>query len=171
MKLLLLIFTFLMPLSANDVDKNAIIKIRDLLLKAADSRKANKDLKAVLANYSNSNTLINGYRGAAVMIEAKHMFNPLSRWNKFKQGKELIEDAIKKDGENYELRYLRFAIQTTIPAVLGYSENINTDKKMLINQLEGLNDTDLRKRVIIYLLAAKVCTTEELNKLKLWKNK
>jgi len=171
MKLLLFLFTFLMPLSASDIDKNALINIRNLLVKAADSRKANKELQTVLANYSNHNSLINGYRGAAVMIEAKHMFNPLSRWNKFKQGKALIEDAIKADGSNYELRYLRFAIQTNIPAVLGYSANIESDKKVLINQMESLNDFDLRKRVINYLIAAKVCTHEEMAKLKLWKNK
>ncbi len=113
---------------------------------------------------------MNGYRGAAVMIEAKHMFNPMARWNKFKEGKALIENAIKTDALNYELRYLRFAIQTSIPPVLGYSANIETDKKLLIDRLESVNDTDLKKRVINFLLTAKVCTNEELNKLKQWKS-
>ena len=154
----------------NNNEKVPIVKIRTLLLKAAESKKANKELQTILDTCNPKDPLINGYQGASVMIEAKHMFNPLARWNKFKQGKALLEDAIKADALNYELRYLRFAIQTSIPPVLGYSANIEGDKKMLIDRLRKINDTDLSNRVLNFLLAAKVCTNEELSKLKQWKN-
>jgi len=169
MKLLIILFTFLLPVRAHLIDKAPIQKIRSLLVDAAESKKANKELKALLAACEN-NALMNGYRGASVMIEAKHMFNPLSRWNKFKQGKALVENAIKNDASNYELRYLRFAIQTHIPPVLGYSANIQADKKLLIDRFASVKDADLKKRVLNFLLTAKVCTKEELNKLKQWKN-
>jgi len=151
-------------------EKVPMVKIRTLLIQAAESKKANKELQALLEACNPKDPLINGYKGASVMIEAKHMFNPLARWNKFKQGKALIENAIKADAANYELRYLRFAIQTNIPPVLGYSAEIDLDKKLLIDRLRKVNDTDLRNRVLNFLLAAKVCTNEELNKLKQWKN-
>ncbi|MEJ5960962.1 hypothetical protein [Pedobacter immunditicola] len=200
MKLLLILLTFLLPFKnhaaetiislqltkSNDyklmiassplknniytVENVPIVKIRTLLIQAAESKKANKELKTILDACNPKNPLINGYQGASVMIEAKHMFNPLARWNKFKQGKALIEDAIKADSLNYELRYLRFAIQTNIPPVLGYSADIQADKKLLIDRLRKITDTDLRNRVFNFLLSAKVCTKEELNKLKQWKN-
>lgn len=200
MKLLLILLTFLLPLKTEAVEtiislrltksnehqlmmaslpsknniytvKNVpIVKIRTLLIQAAESKKANKELQTILDACNPKDPLINGYKGASVMIEAKHMFNPMARWNKFKQGKALVEDAIKADSLNFELRYLRFAIQTSIPPVLGYSADIVADKKLLIDRLRKVNDTDLRNRVLNFLLAAKVCTNEELNKLKQWKN-
>jgi len=151
-------------------EKVPIVKIRTLLLQAAESKKANKELKAILETCNPKDPLINGYMGASVMIEAKHMFNPMARWNKFKAGKALVENAIKADAGNYELRYLRFSIQTNIPPVLGYSADIEADKKLLIDRLRNVNDADLKNRVLNFLLAAKVCTHEELNKLKQWKN-
>jgi hypothetical protein len=170
MKLLIILLTFLFPLKGEYAEKAPIVKIRRLLIQAAESKKANKELKTLLASCDLRDPLINGYVGASLMIEAKHMFNPLGRWNKFKEGKALIENAIKADALNYELRYLRFAIQTNIPPVLGYSANVQADKKLLIDKLGAVNDTDLRSRVLNFLLTAKVCTNEELKKLKQWKS-
>jgi oligoribonuclease (3'-5' exoribonuclease) len=171
MRILLILLTFLVPAKASFADKTPIVKIRNLLIQAAESKKANKELIALLATCETNVPLVDGYRGASVMVEAKHMFNPLSRWNKFKEGKALIEEAIKNDGDSYELRYLRFCIQTHIPPVLGYSANIQSDKKFLMDRLPQVNDTDLKNRVLNYLMASKVCTNEEMNKLKQWKSK
>jgi hypothetical protein len=169
MKILVILFTFLFNPAVNNMNKPSLVEIRNLLVQAAESKKANTQLKAALAQYGDNNTVIKGYRGVSTMIEAKHMFNPMSRWNKFKQGKALIEEAIKADANNYELRYLRFAIQTSVPAVLGYSANIEEDKKLLIAQLEKVKDTYLRDRTVKHLMSTKHCTPEELNKLKKWK--
>jgi len=169
MKTLLILFTFLWSPAPNNLHKPSLVEIRNLLMQAAESKKANTQLKAALAQYAENNTVINGYRGVSTMIEAKHMFNPLSRWNKFKEGRAMMEDAIKTDVNNFELRYLRFAIQTSVPPVLGYSKNIEEDKKLLIAQLERVKDSDLRTRTVKYLMSTKYCTPEELNKLKKWK--
>lgn len=170
MKLLLILLTFLYPFKTDAIEKVPIVKIRTLLIQAAESKKANKELKTILEACNPNDPLINGYMGTSVMIEAKHMFNPMARWNKFKQGKALLEGAIKADALNYELRYLRFSVQTKIPPVLGYSADIEADKKLLIDRLRKIDDADLRNRVLNYLLVAKVCTNEELSKLKQWKN-
>jgi len=169
MKILLILFTFLWSPAATTMNKPSLVEIRNLLMQAAESKKANTQLKAALAQYAGNNTVINGYRGVSKMIEAKHMFNPLSRWNKFKEGRAMMEEAIEADVNNFELRYLRFAIQTSVPPVLGYSKNIEEDKKLLIAQLDRVKDTDLRTRTVKYLISTKHCTPEELNKLKKWK--
>jgi hypothetical protein len=169
MRILIILFTLLWSPSMSNMSKPSLVQIRNLLMQAAESKKANTQLKAALSQYGKDDILINGYRGVSTMIEAKHMFNPLSRWNKFKEGKALMEEAIKSDVNNFELRYLRFAIQTTIPPVLGYSANIEEDKKLLIAQVQKIKDADLKSRTINYLISTKHCTPQELNQLKKWK--
>jgi hypothetical protein len=169
MKILVILFTFLFNPAVNNMNKPSLVEIRNLLMQAAESKKANTQLKAALAQYPDNNMVIKGYRGVSTMIEAKHMFNPMSRWNKFKQGRAIMEEAIQSDVNNFELRYLRFAIQTSVPAVLGYSKHIEEDKKLLISQLDKVKDADLRNRTVKYLMSTKHCTPEELNKLKKWK--
>ena len=165
---LLILFTLLFNPAIN-MNRASLVEIRNLLIQAAESKKANTQLKEALAQYPENNPVINGYRGVSTMIEAKHMFNPMSRWNKFKQGRAMMEEAIESDVNNFELRYLRFAIQTSVPAVLGYSKHIEEDKKLLISQLDKIKDTDLRNRTVKYLRSTKYCTPEELNMLKKWK--
>ena len=40
------------------------------------------------------------------------------------KGKNHLKKCIKADNENIEIRYLRFTIQTNVPAFLGYSNSI-----------------------------------------------
>lgn len=172
MNLILLVVTLLWTApGAGTVDKPSMVEIRNMLVQAAESKKVNQQLQTKLAQYGQNDPLIKGYQGASIMIEAKHMFNPLSRWNKFKLGRSRVESAIKDDQDNFELRYLRFAIQTNIPEVLGYSAHINEDKNFLLSRLQGTKDKDLKQRVVAYMLQSKACTAEEKNKIRQWKTK
>ncbi|MBC7616548.1 MAG: hypothetical protein H7202_10835 [Pedobacter sp.] len=148
-----------------------VIEVRNLYEVAANSKSANVKLINLLASVKIDNALLTGYKGAAIMMEANHVFNPITKFSRFKKGKQLIEYAIKLDLANVELRYIRLTIQTNVPSILGYSSAIEIDKKIIINHLELLKDKDLRKRMISYLLSANVCNSEELRKINVWKNK
>ena len=148
-----------------------VIEIRNLYEVAANSKSANAKLINLLAEVKTSNSLLTGYKGAAIMMEANHVFNPITKLSRFKKGKQLLEYAIKSDGANVELRYIRLTIQTNVPSILGYSSAIEIDKKIILSQLELLKDKDLRNRMISYLTRANVCNSEELRKINIWKNK
>ena len=172
MNLILLIVTLLWNTpGAGTLEKPSMVEIRNMLVKAAESKKMNQQLQTKLAQYGQNDPLIKGYQGASIMIEAKHMFNPMSRWNKFKLGRSTVESAIKDDQDNFELRYLRFAIQTNIPEVLGYSAHIKEDKNFLMKGLPEVKDKDLKHRVVEYMLQSKACSAEEKIKIKQWKTK
>ena len=57
----------------------------------------------------------------------KSCFSPISKWNTFKKGKGNIEQAIKIEPDNVELRFIRLSIQKNIPSFLGYKSNIDED--------------------------------------------
>ncbi|WP_162796231.1 hypothetical protein [Pedobacter namyangjuensis] len=164
-------FIFMLTFSLlSAVDEIKLIELRNLYEQAINNEKANLRLANLIHSDNNSATII-GYKGAGTMILANHVFSPISKLNKFNRGKKLLEQAVKQDPTNLELRYLRLTIQTNVPKFLGYSKEINTDKTILINGLEQLSDKDLKNRIVDYLLKSSICTNDELKKVSLWKNK
>lgn len=107
-----------------------------------------------------------GYKAAVTMVMADHVFNPYSKFKYFLDGKDELEKILKVHPLDYELRLIRFAIQSNIPSFLGYANNLNDDKIFLINQLKQESvaknkDVELTKIVKQYLTESKHCTEAE----------
>lgn len=105
------------------------------------------------------------YKGAAEMMQAKYGFNPVNKLRRFKKGKTLIEEAVKKLPDNLEIRFLRLAIQTNLPTFLNYSGNIIEDKKYLLANIQTIKNKNLKQDILKYLLASKHCSAEEKREL------
>lgn len=164
--ILILFFHFMIPTS-----ETVIIEIRDLYEQAPLNESAYIKLKKMLETAKLDNALSEGYKGATSMIGAEHVFNPITKLNRFNKGKKLLEKAVRNDVNNLELRYLRLTIQTNLPKFLGYSNAVEIDKQLIIKNLETTKDIDLKNRVIDYLMSSNICSTDELRKIKLWKKK
>lgn len=76
------------------------------------------------------------YKAVAVASTADCTFNPARKYARFNEGKRLIEEAIARDGEQAEIRFLRLSIQARAPGFLNYSGNINEDRSLLISAIE-----------------------------------
>ncbi len=150
----------LLPLWAAGAEWN-MVAIRDLYYQAAASKADSDKFKAALNAIPNPNTSIKGYIAVSHMIEAKHLFNPTSKLSAFNNGKTLLENTIKNDPENLELRFLRIGVQTNTPSFLGYSSQIEGDKKMILSKYALLTDADLKRRVRDFMLTAGICTEAE----------
>jgi hypothetical protein len=54
--------------------------------------------------------------------------------------------------------------------LLNYSDNLNADRLVLINYLQNTGskaaDPDLHKRIKSYLLSSKLCTEQEIKRLR-----
>lgn len=95
---------------------------------------------------SGHNTLL-GYKGAVELGMARHDSNPFKKMSYFSDGKKHLEEAISKDHENIELRFLRLTIQVHLPTFLGYSDNIESDKVFVLNNLDKANSEAFKTRV------------------------
>ena len=107
----------------------------------------NESYAVALLNSSNniktiSAPLNNAYKAAAQMALAKYKFNPISKLSEFNQAKITLNDCVKKDSLNLEIRYIRLAIQEHVPAILNYYKNIDPDKKFIIQNLHSLKQID-----------------------------
>ena len=127
-------------------------EVRSLYEKSVNDESACKKLIEILSPYNeNSNPLFTGYKASAIMMMAKHVFNPFSKMSYFKKGKKILENAVKADDKNVELRFLRFNVQTHMPSFLGYNNDIERDKTFLETSFRKISDESLKEFLLPYL--------------------
>ncbi len=144
-----------------------IQEVRNLFIKASTDEKACMALTSILQPYTEkSNPLLAGYKACATMMLAKYTFNPFRKYTLFTNGRDLLEKAIYTEGQNIELHFLRFTIQTNVPAFLGYHHNIQTDKNLLLLKSSSITDLPLKNIIGKYLEGSKEVTQVEKLKLK-----
>jgi len=141
-------------------------EIRILYQQATTKEEACQKLISILQSYSeSSNPLLAGYKASATMMMANYVFNPFRKMSYFSKGKNLLEKSIKKQKDNIELRFLRFAVQTSIPSFLGYGSSIEQDKLVLINAVSKLKDLQLKQLIISFLQQSKYLNAIEKQNL------
>ncbi len=141
-------------------------EIRSLYQQATTKEEACQKLIFILQSYSESNNpLLAGYKACATMMMANYVFNPFRKMSYFSKGKNLLEKSIEKQKDNIELRFLRFAVQTSVPSFLGYGSLIKQDKLLLINAVSKLKDLQLRQLIISFLQQSKYLNAIEKQNL------
>lgn len=74
-----------------------IREVKNLFSASAYSKaSADQLLKLLSATGESSPALFICYKGAAEMMQAKYGFNPVNKFKRFKKGRSLIENAVKK---------------------------------------------------------------------------
>jgi hypothetical protein len=170
--LLLLLCSVLHSSTFSNCNSFDITSIRKKFYLSVDDPSLAKDFYHELnEKKKGGNSLILGYGAAMGMIMSKHAFNPYYKFKYFIEGKNELEYAISKDNNNYELRLIRFAIQTNVPSFLGYNDQIENDKRFLLNNIHTLKKNDKEDRELIdittrYLVQSKLCTKQELELFK-----
>jgi len=100
-------------------------------LAAADKTAGEKFYK-LLADYQDKDALVLGYKAASEAIRARDasMFNKLTY---VQDAARTFEQAVSLDPQNPEIRFLRFSVESNLPAFLGLSKHVDEDKEMLLN--------------------------------------
>ena len=161
--LFILIFSFNAMAAVPDLKK-----IReDYIASINDSEKA-EVLCSQLQAIKNPDALIMAYLGSAQAIKAKHAWNPVNKMSFLKQGFNTINQAVAKDPNQLEVRFLRFSLQFYVPTFLGYSKNIDSDKDKIITLLQNQKNTNLNvdkkiiKDMVNFMIDSKKCDAQEL---------
>ncbi|MEO6304734.1 MAG: hypothetical protein ABIP51_16350 [Bacteroidia bacterium] len=158
-KLRRILVILILPLFVNATD---LVKVRDMYYKASTNRTDAELFFKIIPFVSGiDKSIVEGYKGMSFMIKANFDFNPYYKLSYFVKGKELLDNAIKEDPENIELRFLRFCVQTNAPVFLGYSGKISDDKVIIMKYYITLQDVDLKKRIQEYMINSKSCSKKE----------
>ncbi len=99
---------------------------------AAADKAAGEKFYQLLANYNERDALVLGYKAAAEAIRARDasMFNKLTY---VQDAARTFEQAVGLAPQNPEIRFLRFSVESNLPAFLGLSKHVDEDKELLLN--------------------------------------
>lgn len=85
--------------------------------------------------------------GVGNFFQAKHSFNPINKMTYFNRGRKMLDEAVKLDNHNLEIRFLRFISQKKIPRILGYYHNLKEDENFLRLHIHKSDDAELVKEI------------------------
>lgn len=145
---LILIFGLQSAFASNDLKT-----IREFYYKVNLEDEGLEDFETYLKTKANINQAERkGYQAMIWFLKAKDYFNPVNKLEAFNKGKIQLEEVLKSNPDNIELRFLRLTIQDNAPSFLGYNNNIKEDKVFLTSKLNTItDDADLLSRITTYL--------------------
>ncbi len=161
----LIVFLFLSMRVAALAETPSLIELRSMCADALLSEDVADRFHALMENADENRAMTLAYKAMADMMLSKHASMPWSKLKYFRQGRERLERALSMDRSNIELRFLRFTVQCRVPEFLGYHDNLEEDKGLLLSYLKRTNalseDEDLYRRVLKHMLASEECTETE----------
>lgn len=115
---------------------------------------------------SEKHTTLLAYKGALLTLKAKFSKSKNEKKEFFKEGVVLIENEIKADASNIEIRYLRISVQENSPRFLGYHQNIKEDKEFILENYSRISSRVLKDVIFEYVLESKSFEANEKSKLQ-----
>jgi hypothetical protein len=154
-------FLIVLLIGLTSFPKGNLIAIRAAFVQASLSETNTLKLLQLAEEGIATSPVFTGYKAAATMMMAKFTINPISKLQHFNNGKEMLEDAIKKHPTEIELNFIRYTIQCNAPYMLNYQFAIQSDKQILLTKLKTLKDQDLKQHITKYLKTSPYLTPSE----------
>jgi len=105
----------------------------------------------ILADDSPHDALFLAYKGGICMGMAKHSKLAGKKVEFLNMGKKLIDDAVRMNGENVEIRFIRYSVQVNVPSVFGYNKNKLTDRKFIMEHLQDIRNEKQRTEIRAFM--------------------
>ena|SRR5580704_5592535 len=102
-----------------------------------------------------------GFEATLLMKKAGMVKAPASKLNLFKTGHRELEELIKKDSSNTELRFLRLMIEENAPGLLGYKTDLEKDKLYICKHFKSLMPV-IQQAVSRYSQKSKILSPTDL---------
>jgi hypothetical protein len=147
------------------VQANGSIELaRKEFKKAVYSAKVNNEVYQVLVSDKKQDPLTQAYVAYFTALKARHVVNPYEKMRFVRSFDQAIKKAVALAPDNLEIRFLRFSVQEQLPTFLGYSKEIEVDKKMILQQIQLQREdvpANFKKDMIAVLLNSKTLSIAE----------
>ncbi|WP_027387016.1 hypothetical protein [Chryseobacterium gregarium] len=143
--------------------QSGIESLRNSYAKANSSNANTEAFIAMAEKASGSDPVIQGYKAAAQIMEAK--ITKTNRKAMVKSGATNLETLIKSNPNNAELRVIRMSVQENIPKIVGYRGSLKEDKTYLLANY-GKQNTTLKNYIKRFAAQSKTIMPEERAALK-----
>jgi len=134
-----------------DLDGSILDEVRASYNKLASDKVLCEKLIFELTNTKNISATQLAYLGSLQIIWANHVFSPAGKLHTFKEGKKNIEQAIKREPHNAELRFVRLSVQKNAPSFLGYRPNIAEDTEFIRKNRDQIKSAVVQENIELLL--------------------
>ncbi|MDZ4845834.1 MAG: hypothetical protein SH857_09820 [Chitinophagales bacterium] len=164
----LFIFFFL---SWNSVSAQlSLPQLRELYLAAVENREQSDKFMQYMNSVKHEDALLHAYFASAQALVSKHLSGPSDKLKYLRLADKSFEEAIQKNPNDAEVRFLRFSVQLHLPRFLGYSDDMENDIEGMLQKIphtKSLQDyPDWLKTVIGFMLDSGECSDTQEAKFK-----
>jgi len=118
----------------------------------------------------NPSPIEKAYIGASEALRARESWNPIDKLVYIHNYRKYLEEAVKSDQENLEIRFLRFSIEYNMPELIRSKKTIDEDKLIILSRLTQMDSFEIDKSMVNYILVffedTKSCSQSEINLLR-----
>tara|TARA_B100000780_G_scaffold192133_1_gene135372 strand:- start:1755 stop:2219 length:465 start_codon:yes stop_codon:yes gene_type:complete len=130
--IILLLFVINCTAQTNNLDK-----IRKEYLETIKNEASIIQLMNTCDKYKNKdNSTISAYKTAAKLMMIEYDYNPLTKLKSFTKHTKTLDYIVINNINNIEIRFLRFCIQKQTPRFLGYNDNLESDYKFIVQNID-----------------------------------
>ncbi len=169
-KFILLLMICAMNAYSENYTNEEIKEIKQAMIRAVESPATTDSLYMALTSKKSPNALVIAYIGTLEALKAKHSWNPYNKLKFVGQSQKTLQNAVEKEPHNIEIRFMRFSIQHFTPAFLGFSKELDLDRKEIVKLLKkksfGLADATLISNIAKFMIDSKRCSPADLIVLK-----
>ncbi len=166
----IILFVFTLAYAAGAQGNTEVAAIRNELFYDKFDKDKSKSFYKKINELKERSPLMEAYKGAAQALLANFEWNPLEKIGHIRSSSKTLEEAVRKDMKNIEIRFLRFYIQNQIPKYLGLSNNIHEDRQAIMDNILAFNAKelgyDITDYIINYMITSGGCSEEEVTLLK-----
>ena len=112
-----------------------INSVRNTYKLAVDQSDKADELVKITSNHGN-NAVLMAYYGTGKALQAKHGWNPASRFSLAREAANILNKAVAASPQNLEVRFLRFSFESRAPGMLGLTLHTADDKAWIMSHLD-----------------------------------
>lgn len=136
------------------------------LLSEKDAIELYNDLEAL----KTKDALMIAFKGSINGMMCLHDKNPVKRLKYIKSASFYANEAVTMDDDHLEIRFIRFAIESKSPKILGYSTHLEEDKLFLLQNFVEKNFGTIPfqslETMVFLMEESGEFTSDEIRKLK-----
>ncbi|MEO0585641.1 MAG: hypothetical protein AAF135_25750 [Bacteroidota bacterium] len=145
-------------------------QIRFLYREGVNHEEHARKLWEIMEHYEGEEGIMWAYKASARALMANYDWNPIQQLWYINECMKWFRKGVKRDPDNIEIRFLRFAVQHYTPEFLNQSHNLEEDKATMLANFDqykrfGLEVADLHDFIRFYQESARF-SEEEMAHLK-----
>ncbi|GEQ85242.1 hypothetical protein ULMS_07500 [Patiriisocius marinistellae] len=148
-------------LIVTSVSAQNVVEVRKAYTSIENDKGAIESLYGQLEHIFEDKFTLSAYKGAVMTMLAKYEKGGKQKKAYFKNGVGLIENAIKAEPNNIELRTIRLSIQENAPKFLKYHSSIVEDKTFIIDNFKKTKSKEVCAFVKDYAMQSSSFTEED----------